>query len=237
VSLALQAARRIAAPGLGESDRNRYLSAVDGVAYGEDPADGVVRGRRFMHPRLGVAFDAPEGLTLENTSRAVLGASTDGQRRLLFDAVEMAEGQSLAGLIQTTWSDAVETDTIENSTVNGLPVALASSRGKEWSFRLAAIRVGGTTYRLVYATRRLDAEMERVFRATLESVRALGAEEARSLRPLRLATVTASEGDTVETLAARMVVPDRAVERFMIVNGLEKAGRLTPGARYKIVVQ
>ena len=50
-----------------------YLTAVDGLSYGDDPADGVINGRRFIHARLGVAFEAPEGFTLENTSQAVLG--------------------------------------------------------------------------------------------------------------------------------------------------------------------
>jgi len=61
INLALQAARRASAPGIGEVDRTRYLAAIDGLAYGDDPADGLVRGRRFTHGRLGVAFEAPEG--------------------------------------------------------------------------------------------------------------------------------------------------------------------------------
>ena len=73
INLALQAARRASAPGVGEAGRVDYLSAIEGLAYGDDPADGVVRGRRFIHSRLGVAFEAPEGFTLENTSQAVLG--------------------------------------------------------------------------------------------------------------------------------------------------------------------
>ena len=96
------------APGIGESDRDRYLAAVDGIAYGDDPADGVVRGRRFIHGRLGVAFEAPEGFSLENTSQAVLGASADGNRRLLFDAATTPDGESLEEVLRTTWSDTIE---------------------------------------------------------------------------------------------------------------------------------
>src|SRR3954447_23976982 len=56
VGLARQAARRIGAPGLVASDRVRYLAMIDGLAYGDGTAAGVIRGRRFIHPRLGVAF-------------------------------------------------------------------------------------------------------------------------------------------------------------------------------------
>jgi predicted Zn-dependent protease len=237
VALALQAARRIGAPGLVASDRARYLAAIDGLAYGEDPANGVVRGQRFIHPRLSVAFEAPDGIVLENTPRAVLGSSDDGNRRLLFDAVEAPEGQSLAEVLRSTWSDAVETGSIENLDVSGHPAAMATSRGKEWTFRLGAIRIGSTTYRLVLAARSKSAESEGAFRHMLDSVRQVSAEEGRSLRPLRVQAVTAAEGDTADRLASRMIVPDRPVDRFLILNGLERGGALTPGERYKIVVE
>ena len=46
--------------GTGETGRLAYLTALDGLAYGDDPADGVVKGRRFTHSRLGVAFVGPD---------------------------------------------------------------------------------------------------------------------------------------------------------------------------------
>jgi predicted Zn-dependent protease len=237
ISLALQAARRASAPGLGETGRARYLAAVDGLSYGDDPADGIVRNRRFVHARLGVAFEAPEGFSLENTSQAVLGSSADGSRRLLFDAAETPVGQSLEEVLRSTWNDTIEPGSLETTTVNGLPVATALSRGKEWSFRLSAIRIGATTYRLILAVRTGNSELENLFRRTLASVRQVTPQEARAVRPLRIQVVTAHEGDTVEDMAARMAVVDRPHERFLVMNGLDRGGALKPGERYKIVVE
>jgi predicted Zn-dependent protease len=237
IALATQAARRIGAPGLGRGDRERYLGAVGGLAYGDNPSDGIIRGTRFIHPRLGIAFDAPEGFVLENTAQAVLGATPDGNRRILFDAIEPKEGQSLAALLQSSWNDAVSTGAVEDLTVNGLPAAVAGSQGKEWSFRMAAIRVRSTTYRLVLAGRAGDPNLERLFRASLQSVRQITGEEAQAVRPLRIQLATASANDTAESLAARMVVPNRPLERFLVLNGLERNARLTPGESYKIVLE
>jgi predicted Zn-dependent protease len=237
IGLALTAARRIAAPGLGERDRARYLAAIEGLPYGHDPADGVVRGRRFLHARLGVAFEAPEGMTLENTAKAVLGLSPDGSRRLLFDAVEAEAGQALESVLQGTWNEAIETGSVETTTENGLPVATATARGKDWVFRMAAIRVGGTVYRLVYATKALSGEMERAFRQTLQTVRALSAEERAAIRPLRLHVLTASAGDTVQSLSARMAGEERAVERFLTLNGLDRGTGVKPGEQYKVTAE
>jgi predicted Zn-dependent protease len=237
IGLALTAARRIAAPGVGDRDRARYLAAIDGLAYGDDPADGVVRGRGFLHARLGVGFEAPEGIALENTAKAVLGVSGDGKRRLLFDALDADPGQTLEAILQGTWNEAVEAGTVESTTVNGAPAAIATARGKEWVFRLAALRIGGGTYRLVYATRTLNPDMERAFRQTLESIRALSPEERRAVRPLRLQVATAAPGDTVDAFAARMATADRRPERFLDLNGLDRGANLRPGEQYKLVVE
>jgi predicted Zn-dependent protease len=236
ISRAMQAARRAAAPGTEDRGRPEFLSVVEGIPYGDDPADGVVKGRRFSHARLGVAFEAPEGFTLENTSQAVLGSSTDGGRRLLFDAADTPNGQSLEEVLRSTWSDTIEPGSLGTSTVNGLPVATASSVGKEWSFRLSAIRIGNTTYRLIMAVRAGSGDLESTFQRTLATVRQVQPDEARRIRPLKLQIVTAREGDTPQRLAERMPV-DRALDRFLLLNGLERNAPLRVGERYKIVVE
>ncbi|HPG02682.1 MAG TPA: M48 family metalloprotease, partial [Rhodoblastus sp.] len=51
IAQATLAARQISAPGIGASDRAGYLAAIDGITFGEDPSEGIVRGRRFLQPR------------------------------------------------------------------------------------------------------------------------------------------------------------------------------------------
>jgi predicted Zn-dependent protease len=43
--------------------------------------------------------------------------------------------------------------------------------------------------------------------------------------------------DTVERMAARMAVPDRKLERFLILNGFERDTKLKLGQRVKTVVE
>lgn len=235
ISRALRAARRAGAAGT-ERGRVEYLAAIDRIPYGDDPSDGVVKGRRFSHARLGVAFEAPEGFTLENTSQAVLGASKDGGHRLLFDAADTPAGQSLEEVLRSTWSDTIEPGSLETKTVNGLPVATAASSGSEWNFRLSAIRIGNTTYRLIMAVRTGMGDLDSMFERTLNTVRRVEPDEARKIRPLRLQIVTAREGDTAQSLAERMPI-DRPLDRFLLLNGLDRPGPLKIGERYKIVVE
>src|SRR6202023_2373986 len=70
VQSAQASARQYSSPEGGERDRETYLSAIDNIVYGEDPSEGFVRGRRFLHPKLGFTFAAPENFTLDNTAQA-----------------------------------------------------------------------------------------------------------------------------------------------------------------------
>ncbi len=237
VAQSLSSARQIAAPGLGEGDRIRYLGAIDGIVYGEDPTEGFVRGRRFVHPGLGITFIAPESFSLENTAQAVVGIASAGGQALRFDGVQVPAGQTLNGFLGSGWIEGLETDSVETLTINGLEASTATARGKEWTFRLGAVRVDGTVYRLLFASRTMTAESERAFRQTLESIRRLSADEVRAIKPLRVSIVTAREGDTAEALASLMAGTDKVLERFLVLNGLDRGGPLKPGQRYKIVVE
>ena len=234
ITLVTRAARRIGAPGIGTDDRAAYLAAVDGLAYGDNPRDGAVRGHRFIHPGLGIAFEVPEGFALENTRSAVLGTTQDGSRRLLFDQIDAKEGQPLDAVLRASWNDAFDPAGFETREVGDHPAAFALSRGKDWTFRLAAIRIGDSTYRMIMAGKGA-ADPDAAFRrwtATLVAV----PPDAVTLRPLRLQVVQATSA-SAEELARRMVVPDRALDRFLVLNGLERGAALVPGRSYKIVAE
>ena len=62
--------------------RSTYLADIDGIVYGEDPSEGFVRGRRFLHPKLGFTFTAPDGFILDNAVEAVLGIKHGGAQAL-----------------------------------------------------------------------------------------------------------------------------------------------------------
>ncbi len=221
-----RAARRIGAPGIGIDDRASYLAAVDGLAYGDNPRDGAVRGHRFIHPGLGIAFEVPDGFALENTRAAVLGTTHDGNRRLLFDQIDAKEGQSLDAVLKASWNDAFDPAGFETRDVGGHPAAFALSRGKDWTFRLAAIRIGDSTYRMIMAAKGAT-DPDPAFRRWTATLGAVSPDET-ALRPLRLQVVQATSA-SAEELARRMAVPDRALDRFLVLNGLERGAALVPG--------
>jgi predicted Zn-dependent protease len=232
---AMTEARRLSseAPSTG-ADRDSLLSAIDGLAFGDDPRRGVVRGRTYLHPTLGFRFVAPPEFGLENTARAVLGASPDG-RALRFDAVSVPQNLPLTEALTASATPEFIVEAVEPRIIAGFAGAVARGRSPGWAFRIVLIRKDAAVYRFLFAARELDGGNDRLFLEAAESFARLPAEEAREVRSQRIRLIEAGPGDTLDTLAARMAVEDRKPERFAALNGLAPSAAVEPGRRYKIV--
>jgi predicted Zn-dependent protease len=224
-------------PAEREQSRDAYFGDIDGIVYGEDPSEGFVRGRRFLHPKLGFTFTAPEGFALDNTAQAVLGVKHGGGEALRLDVVHVPAEQTLAEYLTSGWIEDIDPATVEDVTVNGFPGATAVAKGDQWDFRLYAIRFGSDVYRFIFAAKRRTSDTDRAFRDAVDSFRRMSLAEIEQAKPLRLKIVKIAPGDTVEKLAARMAVVDRAADRFRVLNGIEPGDRLKPGREAKIVVE
>jgi predicted Zn-dependent protease len=229
-------AKQYAASGSHERDRDAYLGAINNLVYGEDPSEGFVRGRRFLHPKLGFTFLAPEAYTLDNTAQAVVGVREGGAQALRFDVVRVPQELSLAAYLKSGWMENVEATSVEESIIGGYPAATATAGSDQWQFRIYALRVGGDVYRFIFAAKDKTADAEKAFRETVNSFRRLTLNEIQAARPLRLRVVPVKPGDTVESMARRMQGVDRPLERFRIINGLDQRAALRPNDRVKIVV-
>lgn len=230
-------ARQYVAPGPGAREKDDYLASLDGLMFGEDPSEGFVRGRRFLHPKLGFTFTAPEGYVLDNTAQAVFGVRDGGERALRLDIVRVPADQPLPDYLLSGWIEGIDAQSMDETTINGFKAATAAAKNDQWAFRLYAVRAGSEVYRMIFAAKTMSPDFDRQARETMASFRRLTRAEAAAARPLRLRIVTAGPNDTVETLAQRMAGGEHAVERLRVLNGLDANDRLKPGDRVKIVVE
>ncbi|MGH6795547.1 MAG: M48 family metalloprotease, partial [Methylocella sp.] len=116
--------------------------------------------------------------------------------------------------------------------------AIATASAGEWKFRLAVIRFEpDRVYRLIFATRALTDEAKQSFQASIDSFHRVSADEIKAVRPLRLAITVAKAGETAESLAAQMAVPDHALDYFLLINELARGEALHRGESYKIVIE
>ncbi|MBO0752071.1 MAG: M48 family metalloprotease, partial [Bradyrhizobiaceae bacterium] len=225
-------------------DRNAYLLNLDGMKYGDDIDEGFVRGRQFMHPKLGFTFMAPEGFVLDNTQQAVLGSKESAGRALRFDVVKVPPDRSLVEYLNSGWIENIDDGSVEELLVNGIPAATATASpaetsaasGDSWRFRLYVMKLGGEVYRFIFAAKDLTGEADKSFRDSVLTFRRLS-EREKAARPLRLKIVKVQPGDTVESIASGMIFADHQVERFLVLNGLDSNAELKPGELVKIVVE
>jgi predicted Zn-dependent protease len=237
---ATASARQFAAPntsGGAGRDKPAYLELLDGLTYGEDPSEGFVRGRKFLHPKLGFSFTAPEGFILDNTAQAVFGVKDHGAQALRLDVVRVPAEQSLKDYLTSGWIENIDLKSIEELTIGGFPAATATAQGDPWSFRLYLVRFGSEVYRVIFAAKERGEAADKSFRESIASFRRMTVAEMAQAKPLRLKVMTVKAGDTVEKLARRMAVNDRAAERFRVLNELGEKDRLKPGDLVKVVVE
>jgi predicted Zn-dependent protease len=156
---------------------------------------------------------------------------------LRFDSVLVPAGQPIGKHLSNDLMEGVEISGLEDVDVNGFPAAIAIAKGRDWNFRLAGIRFGSSVYRIVYATRNLTPEADARFRSSILSFRRLSGSEATEVRPQRIAVVKVKAGDTLTSLSGRMDVPNRPLERFQVLNGLDPEQTLNANDRVKLIVE
>ena len=230
---------RIAPGGALRVERDAYLDHIDGMVFGDDPAQGVRRGREFAHPKLRFRFQVPPGFVMFNSPDKVL-ARGPGKSVIAFDMAEKA-GNSLTTYLVQDWGRRVTLRGVEVIDVNGREAATGQGRTETRNgtrdMRLVVIRgAGKRIFRFIFMTppewtRRLATDLQR----TTYSFRRLTAQQAQAIRPLRLAVIPVRPGDTAAGLAAPMPFESFRLERFETLNGLARDRPLTPGSRIKTV--
>lgn len=226
--------------------RDIYLRKIHGMIYGDSPEQGFVRGQRFLHPTLRFAFEVPPGFKLVNKTRAVQARGPNGSG-IMFDMGRTPQGAndgSMTSYISNTWAKGAAIGQPEAITINGMDAATVQFRsggngGGARDIRLVAIRFEpNQVARMVFVTApQQTASLSEALRTTTYSFKKLTAAEAAAIKPQRVAVIRAGAGDTVERLAARMAFPDRKVERFRVLNGLQPGEAVRAGQLVKIVVE
>ena len=222
-------------------NRDRFLQQIDGMLWGTDPREGVVKGSTFIHPGLRFAFDAPKGLKLKNSPDAVLGTSDNAA--MLFDLASPAPSGSLTQYVASEWQKGGKISDVQAFEVNGMEAATGTATGTindtPVTIRMVAIRQSAkTVYRFLYATPPDNFKaMDQRFLASAQSFREISAEDAAGYRPKRIKVITVQAGDTVASLSQQMQVDEAPADWFRVLNHLAANAQLQAGQKVKIVVE
>ncbi len=224
----------------GVLNRDVFLNSITGLTYGDDPKEGIVDGRTFTHPVERFKFEAPQGFFMVNGTTAVSISGQSGKGQLTvaqFNGDLDAYVRSVFAAIAQQNQVAITPGQIQRTTVNGIPAAFSVARVAQSS---GAIDVTVFAYQMetnkaFHFMTLTQAGRSGVFDSMFTSMRRISATEAGSIKPRKLTVVTARSGDTVQSLAARMAYTDAALDRFLVLNGLNANSRIVAGQRVKLV--
>jgi predicted Zn-dependent protease len=220
-------------------NRDVFLDAIDGMMYDDDPKQGVVDGQTFKHPDLKIAFTAPQGLGLVNTTEAVIVRGTNGQAKFMAGPYS----GDLSGYIGAVFKslsgeNTLPTTAIERVEINGVKSAYSSANANSQSgpvtVTVFAYELSPTSaFHFVTVTPQGGAT---TFDPLHRSFRRLSASEAAAIKPRKVDVIKADSNDTVQSLSARMAYDTLKEERFRTLNALGPGGAVVKGQRYKLIV-
>lgn len=215
-----------------------HFSAINGMMYDDDPKQGVIEGREFLHKDLKLKFAVPEGFGMQNGAQAVSINGTSGQgifaqgnftgdRRAYIDsAFKSATGSE----------QAASFGEVKQTTINGIPAFYATARvtGQSGSndVTIFAYEFGtGQTFHFLTVTKAGVAPFDSMF----QSVARMSASEVAAVKPRKIKIVTVAKADTVASLSAKMAYGNYQQDRFRALNGLNSTATLKVGQKVKLV--
>ena len=223
------------------TNRDTFLSRIDGILYGDDPEQGVIEGQDFIHPDLRFRFTAPNGFYMTNGARAVGIKGQSGQAQLTLAAYDgnletyvRNAFNALAGNQQT-----ITPSSIQRTTVNGLPAAYGTARVNNGQSQIdvTVFAYEMSNNQAFHFQAITAAGKANVFNSMYQSFNRISTSEASQVIPRQIDVVTVQRGDTVASLARRMAYDNAQVERFRVLNGLGSSDVLQAGQKVKIVVR
>jgi predicted Zn-dependent protease len=218
-----------------------YLEKIDGLLYGDDPEQGFVLGRRFVHPVMRIAFEAPQGFTLTNSPQAIAINGPDGIRGEFGGGRIPAAGlEAYAAQLaeQSLGRDAPAIGDGETRSVNGLhaliyDLPLNADQGRVM-LSLAVYDGGhGEAYHFIMIAPPSAASAQSV-NQLFRSFRLASQAEAAALRPRRLRVVTVTAGQP-EAQLWRGMATEHPQQLFLILNGLDTNRSAPAGSQVKLV--
>jgi len=223
-------------------ERDLYLSKIDGLRYGDEPEQGFIRDREFLHPILRFGFTVPPGFHMANSADAVIAQRADGAA-ILLSSTQKFTSPRMIDYLTDEWAPRLQMTDAETIDVNGMEAATGSGQLELKSgvrdVRLVAIRFDSDTiFRFLFLSKpEQTAALARDLQQTTYSFRRLSPAEAARLHPQSIRIVTVRAGDTVAKLAAKMPFPDFREQRFRVLNGLSPTDQVTPGQHVKLIVE
>ena len=223
----------------GITNRDTFLTRIDGMIYGDDPAK-VCRGSPVPAPDLRLVYRTA-GLLHGQRHAAVSINGQSGQAQLTLAPYNGNLEAYIGNVFQGLGGQQAQLrpTSIQRTTVNGIPAAYGTARVNSGNGQVDVVVfayefANDRAYHFQAIT---PAGRASAFTPMFNSMRRISSSEAAAIIPRRIDVVTVRSGDTVQSLASRMAYDRGQIERFRVLNSLDGTQGVTAGQKVKIVVR
>ena len=223
-------------------EREGYLRRIDGMIFGDNPEQGIVRGTSFLHPPLRFRVDYPQGWQIQNSAQQVVAKAPNADVFMVLQLVQKPQGNNVRDVAVTSMQGAgFQPVEGQRTTINGLDAFVGVYQGQieglgAVASRAAHIAHGERVYLLAgLVSPQVFNQADAAFVQIIRSFRPLSAAEAESIHPNRIDLYTVRDGDTWQSIAQRSGGAVDA-QTIAVMNSSQPGSRPAPGARVKIVV-
>jgi len=225
------------------TDREKYLTRVDGIVYGDNPELGIVRGSSFLHASLRFAIDFPPGWDVTNGPSSVVAKEPGADALVVLQLLQNPVGRTLQDVALRSMEGAgFRALDGGRTTINGLDAFVGTYQGSVERLGRVTARAAHVQHdRSVFlvagiAPQQTYQRLEPPFIKTINSFRPMTRGDAEGIRPNRIALYTAREGDTWQSIADHQGTGVVKATTLAIMNGHAVSEQPRPGERLKIVV-
>lgn len=222
-------------------NNKEFLGFLDGLMVGPNPKQGVFQGNAFIHPELNFRFDVPEDWLKENTTSVVAAGDTSGSAVVMLEIESKYKSadtaaNAYAAEIQKKTGKTVE---VGSKNINGCNTKSISFEGndkdKVIKFDVYWIEYNNLLYKFTGAAA-AGSGFENMVTESIESFSKPSDEEIHSITMKLLKVVETLNGETLQTLSAR-VNNILSPELTAAINSFDKEKVFSDGELVKIVVK
>jgi predicted Zn-dependent protease len=223
------------------SNHEGYLRSLDGLLFGQNPDQGLIRENRFLHPVLGIAFNLPpqDWLTQNLRNRFVLHRK-DKQALIQLTVEDLHKRETPKEYLYRILDNPRPTSE-QSLDIHGLPayslVGTAQTPAGRANARYTAIFHQEKVYLFVGAADpKADFNTyDKEFVAIAGSFHLMTEQERKQAKPYRLKSFRTRPGDTYARLAQNIPLPAYKEEQLRLLNGDYPDRELKPGRLIKLL--
>jgi predicted Zn-dependent protease len=216
---------------------DEFLKHIDGVIVGDDPREGFVRGNTFYHPELRFQFPVPQGWKVQNERSSVMMMSPNRDAAMVFQLTGAKSAQEAAQKFAAT--QGLQVIDSKATRVNGQNAMAVVGQGSTQQGTVGLlnyfIEYNGRVYsfRGMSAAQQFDSHRQQFQRAMSGFARVTDSDVV-SVKPSRLAVVTADRSATFASFLPTSDVPGMTAEDVAILNQMQMNQAVAAGTKLKI---